>query len=88
MNSIEFSKKAFDDLAKLDRVVQERINDKLDWLAKNLGNVPTEMLGHNLGEFNKLRVGDWRVVYEILANNVIHIHSVGHRSKIYKNTGK
>ena len=33
----------------------------------------------------KLRVGDWRIVYEVKHNEkIITVHKIGHRKEIYK----
>jgi mRNA interferase RelE/StbE len=33
----------------------------------------------------KLRVGDWRVMYEVNHNDkVVTVHKVGHRKEVYK----
>jgi hypothetical protein len=39
----------------------------------------------NLSDFYKLRVGDYRVIYEIVREETtILVHAVGHRSKVYR----
>ncbi len=39
----------------------------------------------DLAGLYKLRVGSYRIIYEILeGENLIIIHAIGHRSKIYK----
>ncbi len=58
---------------------------KLDWLAKNAEAAKVEGLHGNLAGYSKLREGDYRIVYEIRHDDkVILIHSIGHRSEIYK----
>jgi len=80
-----FSEDAEVDLLKLTKAVRQRVIEKLDWLADNFESItPTPLIGQYAG-FYKLRVGDWRVIYEInWENNRIIVIIVGHRSSIYK----
>jgi mRNA interferase RelE/StbE len=73
------------DLARLDPVVARRIANRIHWLAENLDDVKPEALTADLAGLYKLRVGDHRVVYEILhSEQVIVIHLIGHRREIYR----
>jgi mRNA interferase RelE/StbE len=73
------------DLARLDRPIGRRVAERIRWLAENLDNVRPEPLTADLVGFYKLRVGDYRVVYEILRNEqVIVIHQIDHRRRIYR----
>jgi len=62
----------------------KRIKRKIDALAENLPEPAiTKMKGNN--NFHKIRVGDYRIIYEI--NNdtlVILVVKIGHRKDIYK----
>jgi mRNA interferase RelE/StbE len=73
------------ELARLDKQVGQRIVRRIRWLAENLDDVkPTALTGDLAGLF-KLRVGNYRVIYEILhGERVIVIHLVGHRREIYR----
>ena len=56
-----------------------------DWLAANLGNLKPEALTGDLSGFYKFRVGDYRILYEILRDEqAIVIHMIGHRREIYR----
>ena len=73
------------ELARLDRPVGRRVVKRINWLAANLDNVRVEALTGDLADFYKLRVGDYRVLYEILeSEHVIVIHHIGHRRDIYR----
>ena len=73
------------DLVQLDKTVGRRIVRRIRWLAENLESVKPIALTGDLAGFYKLRVGDYRVVYEILhSENVLVIHLIGHRSEIYR----
>jgi mRNA interferase RelE/StbE len=73
------------ELERLDPAVARRIVDRIRWLAGNIENMKPEPLKGDLAGFFKLREGDYRVIYEILRKeHLVVIHSVGHRSTIYK----
>ena len=73
------------ELERLDPAVARRIVDRIRWLAGNIENVKPEPLKGDLAGFFKLREGDYRVIYEILRKeHLVVIHSIGHRSTIYK----
>lgn len=82
---IEVKKAAAKSLRKIPKVDQKRIADKIDSLAENPPNPDTtKMKGNN--PFHKVRVGDYRIVYEIHeAVLSILIVKIGHRKDIYKN---
>ena len=74
--------KALKKIPKLDR---KRIGKKIDSLAEKLPNPDTtKMKGNN--PFHKVRVGEYRIVYEIQDDVLlILIVKVGHRKDIYRN---
>ena len=81
----EFSEKAESDLRMLDRLVRRQIIDRIGWLVENFDSVTPLPLHGKWRGFFKLRVGDWRVVYEIEAGEkILKIHYIDHRDKIYK----
>jgi mRNA interferase RelE/StbE len=83
--SLSFTPEAEDDLAKLDREIKRRIIEKLDWLQANFKQMRPLPLGDEWRGFFKLRIGDWRVIYEIVQKEkIIKIRVIDHRSKIYK----
>jgi mRNA interferase RelE/StbE len=71
------------DLARLDPAVARRIVNRIRWFAENLGDIKPESLTGDLAGLYKLRIGDYRVVYEILhSEQVIVMHLIGHRREI------
>ena len=73
------------ELRRLDKPVRHRIARRIDWLAKNLDNLKPEALTGDLSGLFKLRVGSYRAVYEIVANEqTIVIHLIGRRKEIYR----
>lgn len=82
---IEVKKSAAKSLRKIPKADQKRIAYKIDSLAENTPNPDTtKMKGNN--PFHKIRVGDYRIIYEIHENVLsILIVKIGHRKDIYKN---
>lgn len=72
-------------LKKIPKVDQKRIAEKIDSLSENLPTPETtKMKGNN--PFHKVRVGDYRIVYEIQDDILlILIVKIGHRKEIYRN---
>ena len=66
-------------LEKIDSKVGQRILDKIEWLAYNFDLIRPLPLSGEFSGFYKLRIGNWRVIYEADRDNYI-----GHRSKIYR----
>lgn len=82
---INFTKEAENDISLLDRNIRARVLEKIGWLRDNFETVNHLPLGYGWQGFFKLRVGDWRVIYEInYFDNEITVHCIDHRSKIYK----
>lgn len=80
----EFESDAVADLEKLSPTVRDRVLRKINWLAMNFEEISPIGLTANLAGFYKLRVGDYRIIYDIEAENQrIVIIRVGHRSEIY-----
>jgi mRNA interferase RelE/StbE len=73
------------ELERLDKAIGRRIVARMNWLAANVDVIkPKALTGEYAGLF-KLRVGDYRVLYEILrGEQVIVIHLIGHRREIYR----
>lgn len=77
--------KAFEDLSRIDKPIAQRITDKLTWLSENIETIAPLPLKGSLYGFYKLKIGDWRVIYEVNHNErVITVHKVGHRREIYR----
>lgn len=85
MYAVRILQPATRDLERLDKPVAHRISERIDWLAANLENITPEPLKADLTGFYKFRVGDYRIVYEILHDEeLIAIHQIGHRREIYR----
>ena len=82
---IEVYRTAAKALRKIPKPDQKRIGKKIDNLAEDLPNPETtKMKGNN--PFHKVRVGDYRIVYEIQDDILlILIIKIGHRKEVYRN---
>ncbi len=82
--SVEYEPEALADLEKLTKTVCERIVNKINWLAENFDQITPQTLAAELSGFFKLRVGDYRVIYEFdPEKRIIFIDRIGHRKEIY-----
>jgi mRNA interferase RelE/StbE len=82
---IRILKAASQDLGRVDKPIGRRIVMRINWLAANLDAIRPETLTGDLAGLYKLRVGDYRVIYEVLWNEkTIVINAIGHRREIYR----
>lgn len=82
---IEFKNSAAKSLKKIPKADRIPIVEKIDSFVENLPNPDaTKMKGNN--PFHKVRVGDYRIFYEIQNDIlVILVVKIGHRKDIYRN---
>ena len=85
---IEFDPDALKELKKLDRPVQIRLvaflRDRLASLddPRSIGEA---LSGARLGSYWKYRVGDWRMVCDILDRRiVVRVLRIGNRREVYR----
>jgi mRNA interferase RelE/StbE len=82
---IQFIKSAAKSLKKLPTSGQKRIGEAIDGLSESLPNPDTTKLKGN-NPFHKLRVGNYRIIYEIQEEIlVVLVVKIGHRRDVYKN---
>ncbi len=81
---IEVKKSAAKALKKIPKPDQKRISARIDNLAEDLPNPDTtKMKGNN--PFHKIRVGNYRIIYEIQDDVLlILIIKIGHRKDVYR----
>ncbi|MDP3696519.1 MAG: type II toxin-antitoxin system RelE/ParE family toxin [Candidatus Taylorbacteria bacterium] len=73
------------DLERLDTSIRKRVLEKLAWLRHNFDFIIPLPLGGKWRGFFKLRVGDWRIVYEVETKKfLVIIHRIDRRDKVYK----
>ena len=81
---IHFLEEANKDLTNLNKNDSRIILKKINWLALNVKTAKHLSLSANLAGLYKLRVGDFRVIYQVLdKESILLIHAVGHRKDIY-----
>lgn len=86
MYEVKFSAQALKDLKKLDNYTQRMI---MAWIKKNLIGCENPrqhgkaLTANHKGEW-RYRVGDYRILAEILDDTIIiYILTVGHRKEVY-----
>lgn len=73
------------ELARLDRQTAIRVVQRIRWLADNFGSIRPERLTGELSDLFKLRIGDYRVIYEVIPGEpTLVIHAIGHRREVYR----
>ena len=83
--SVRILEAAARDLARLDKPVGIRVVRHINWLAENLGSVRLDTLTGDLAGLYKFRVGDYRVIFEVVwEKKILVIHAIGHRREIYR----
>ena len=82
MHKLILDKKAADFLRKSDKSLRERLIQKINVLSTNpRSGIP---LTGNLTGLWKLRIGDYRVIYQIRDSElVVLVIRIGHRKNIY-----
>jgi mRNA interferase RelE/StbE len=80
----EYEPEAIADLEKLTQTVRERVVKKINWLAENFDQINPQSLTADLAGLFKLRVGDYRLIYEFnREEEIIFIDRVRHRKEVY-----
>ncbi len=86
MYRVRILRTAARELAQLDKAAGHRIVERMNWLAANLDDLnKLEVLTGDLAGLYKFRVGDYRIIYEIVRDEqVLVIHAIGHRREVYR----
>jgi mRNA interferase RelE/StbE len=92
MYKVTFLSDAEASFKKLDKSIQKRIAQKIDWLAENADKVihhPLTSLPDDLCGLCRIRIGDYRLLYWVY-NEAKHIkiYEIEHRSKNYRSIKK
>ena len=82
--TLVFSTEAVKDIKKLDAVVKKRLQRKLIDFSKlnNVSPVAKKLVNYEAGQY-RLRVGDYRVIFD-LSSNTVHVLRVRHRRDVYR----
>jgi mRNA interferase RelE/StbE len=81
---VELKKSAAKVLKKIPKSDQRRLRDRIDSLSENLPDTSTTKI-KGVNPFHKIRVGDYRIIYEIHGDIlVIMVLKIGHRKEVYR----
>jgi mRNA interferase RelE/StbE len=81
--SIVIDKKVLKDLKNIDEFWQKKIMLKIDAFLTTTPYDGKKLVG-NLSDFYRIRVGDYRIVYEIIDETVtVEVIRVSHRKDVY-----
>ena len=81
---IEFKRSSAKALKKIPKSDQKRVAERIDSLSEKLPDpATTKMKGDN--PFHRIRVGDYRIIYEIHGDILlIVVLKIGHRKEVYR----
>ncbi|NCR10627.1 MAG: type II toxin-antitoxin system RelE/ParE family toxin [Microcystis aeruginosa LG13-11] len=83
--SVNYEPEAVNDLDQVTQTTRVRIFKKIEWLKNNFDQTSPLPLTGNFSGFYKLRIGDYRIIYEFdRENRIIYINRIGHRREIYE----
>jgi mRNA interferase RelE/StbE len=74
--TLEFETKVFQNF------LQGKIVERLQWFLRH--DILPDALEGNFKGYFKLRVGDYRIIYEFEIASVVLVRLVGHRSRVCK----
>lgn len=77
-----FTKNAFDDVKKLDRVAQKRLALKLKVFQTKPLFYAKKLASSLLGDY-RWRVGNYRIIFDIKDKDIV-ILKIGHRREVYR----
>jgi mRNA interferase RelE/StbE len=82
---VEFASSTEKSLRRLSKTVQQRIFDRLKWLTEHFDEIQAEGLSGEFAGLLKLRVGDYRVIYQVdRKKKIITVVEIGHRRSVYR----
>lgn len=84
--SVRLTKQAESDLMRLDRIVAQRVLNRIHWLAENFDTITPQPLTGKWQEYFKLRAGDYRIIYRVERTEpaTLIIKIIRHRREVYK----
>ncbi len=84
MYEIIFDKKVIKDLKRIDKIWQVKIIQKIDEVLC-INPYEGERLMGNMSNFFRLRVGDYRIIYEVVDKTItVEVIKIAHRKDVYK----
>jgi mRNA interferase RelE/StbE len=84
MFKIRFSKNSINFLKKCDNQLYERIMKRIKKLSKEPFSSDSVRIVNKKGKLFRIRVGDYRIIYEIFHDeNILVVSNINKRSKAY-----
>ena len=85
MYRVNFTPEALKQMEDLDKSIAQQVLKKLRWIAENFDQTTHLPLTGTLKGIYKLRVGDYRALYDFDKDaQTIIVHFVQHRREVYK----
>lgn len=85
MYTVRILSSATRELERLDVTVGRRLVHRIQQMAADAAQHRHEALSGDLSGFYKLRIGDYRVIYELLhSEHCVLIHAIQHRRNVYR----
>lgn len=82
---LAFTEQGKKGLSVTNKETGQKVLEKFKWLIENIESFSHASLHGKLSGLFKLRVGDYRAIYDIdRANKIVVIHKIGHRREVYK----
>lgn len=82
---LKFTSTAESDLAHLEKPIARLVYKRLVWFAENFDSTIRHPLKDDLKEYNKFRVGDYRIWHTLEdSKQELIIHFIRHRRDVYK----
>lgn len=81
MKTLVYSDQAKTFVQSVDVKMKQRFKRKLESLAK--GETEGRFLRKPLQNYQRLRIGSYRIIYQVIPDNVIYIRTIDHRGRVY-----
>lgn len=84
MYNIILSPDAERDLARLEKPIQKRIRERLQWVGEYFDEIQHEALKGELAAYYKIRIGDYRALYQFdRIQRIATVFRIRHRREVY-----
>lgn len=81
---VRLQPEAADQLQALDPKVRRQVREKLLWLGDHAEEIRHLPLHRELSGLCKRRVGNYRIVYQVVMDDrILIVHRIGHRKDVY-----
>ena len=86
MYTVQLTHQAERDVTRLTPSVATRILDRVEWFALHADErIHQRLKGEQWGKAYKLRVGDYRVIYQLdRKRRTLTVLKIGHRREVYR----